>query len=75
MARFVVEEVIAEDAGDGNAIWDRLRQYIIKKQSVELVRRYDSALQQYVIEARRWKTVRDGTPGSNRVDASPDKDY
>lgn len=75
MARFVVEEVIDDDAGDGDAIWDRLRQYVIKKQSVELIRRYDSERDLYVIEVRRWKSVRDTTPGSNRVDASPETDY
>ncbi|MEM6258479.1 MAG: hypothetical protein AAGI37_09220 [Planctomycetota bacterium] len=74
MAMFFVDEVIDENAGDGDAIWDRLRQYVIK-QSVELIRRYDSGIGGYVIEVCRWKSVRDATPGSNRVDASPEIDY
>jgi hypothetical protein len=72
MAKFVVEEVI-DDGEDGAAIWDRLRQYVIKRQSVELIRRKIDG--QHVIEVRRWKGVRGSGSDSNRVDASPTKDY
>ncbi|MEM9419932.1 MAG: hypothetical protein AAGA25_12900 [Planctomycetota bacterium] len=70
MARFVIEETI-EDGADGQAVWDRLRQYLIAGRTIELVRRTVDG--QRVVEVRRWIGVREDR--SNLISADPDQDY